>query len=139
LVDLAKAAGIGWRHNGLRHTFGSFRLCSGDFTGYRSSEDGSWPQGVVEGSDGALYGTTESHGKNGGGTAFKLKTDGSNFVILHNFPDTEGDGQNPSASMVRGSDGAVYGMTKTCSTDHFATLFKMSFSGPRPPPAPASR
>jgi integrase len=26
LVDLAKAAGIAWKHNGLRHSFGTFRL-----------------------------------------------------------------------------------------------------------------
>ncbi len=30
-----------------------------NFAGYRGSEDGSWPQGVVEGSDSALYGTTQ--------------------------------------------------------------------------------
>ena len=37
-----------------------------NFTGYRSGEDGSWPQGVVEGSDGALYGTTQVGGHPGG-------------------------------------------------------------------------
>jgi hypothetical protein len=26
LVDLAKAAGISWKHNALRHSFGSFSL-----------------------------------------------------------------------------------------------------------------
>jgi uncharacterized repeat protein (TIGR03803 family) len=108
-------------------------------TRFSDEGEGSGPTGLAQGLDGALYGTTEYHGKNGGGTAFKLKTDGSDFVILHNFPDTEGDGQNPSASMVQGSDGAVYGMTKTCSTDHFATLFRLSSSGSQSTPAPASR
>jgi uncharacterized repeat protein (TIGR03803 family) len=108
-------------------------------TRFSDEGEGSRPTGLMQGRDGALYGTAEWHGKNGGGTAFKLKTDGSDFVILHNFPDTEGDGQNPSASMVQGSDGAVYGMTKTCSTDHFATLFRLSPSGSQSAPAPASR
>ena len=96
------------------------------FTGYENSGDGAEPSGLALGSDGALYGTTEFHGRNNGGTAFKLNPDGSGFAVLHNFPGAEGDGQNPSASMVQGSDGALYGMTKTSNTNSFATLFKLS-------------
>ena len=84
------------------------------------------PTGLVARSDGALYGTTEFHGKSGSGTAFKLNPDGSGFAVLHNFPGAEGDGQNPAASMVQGSDGALYGMTKISNTNSFATLFKLS-------------
>jgi uncharacterized repeat protein (TIGR03803 family) len=97
------------------------------FTGYENSGDGAEPSGLALGSDGPLYGTTEFHGQNGSGTAFKLNPDGSGFTILRNFPGAEGDGQNPSASMVQGSDGALYGMTKICSTNTCATVFKFSF------------
>jgi uncharacterized repeat protein (TIGR03803 family) len=101
-------------------------------TKFSDEGDGSGPTGLVIGSDGALYGTTEFHGRNGGGTAFKLNPDGSGFTVLHNFPGAEGDGQNPSASMVQGTDGALYGMTKISNTNSFATLFKLSFSVSRP-------
>jgi len=97
-------------------------------TKFSDAGDGSGPTGLVVGSDGSLYGTTEFHGKNGSGTAFKLDPDGTGFTVLHNFPGAEGDGQNPSASMVQGSDGALYGMTKISNTNSFATLFKISFA-----------
>jgi uncharacterized repeat protein (TIGR03803 family) len=108
-------------------------------TRFSNEGEGIGPTGLVQGSDEALYGTTEHQGKNGGGTAFKLKPDGSDFTILHNFPGTEGDGQNPCRSMVQGSDGVLYGMTKTCSTNSFATMFKLSFPVSRPTPTPASK
>ncbi len=100
---------------------------NGGPTKFSDEGDGSGPTGLVTGSDGALYGTTEFHGRNGGGTAFKLNPDDSGFAVLHNFPGAEGDGQNPSASTVQGKDGALYGMTKISDTDSFATLFKVSF------------
>lgn len=102
------------------------------FTGYENSGDGADPSGLALGSDGALYGTTKFHGRNNGGTAFKLNPDGSGFTVLRNFPGAEGDGQNPSASMVQGSDGALYGITTT-------TLFKLSFSVSPPASSPASK
>jgi uncharacterized repeat protein (TIGR03803 family) len=45
---------------------------------------------------GNLYGTTEGGGTNGGGTVFKIATDGSNYAVLYNFcslaPCADGDG-----------------------------------------------
>ena len=108
-------------------------------TRFSDEGEGSGPTGLVQVSDGALYGTTDHQGKNGGGTVYRLNSDGSDFTILHNFPGTEGDGQNPCRSMVQGSDGVLYGMTKTCSTNTFATMFKLSFPVSRPTPAPASK
>lgn len=96
-------------------------------TRFSGDGDGSSPKGLALGSDGALYGTTEGLGRGGGGTAFKLNPDGSGFTVLHHFPAVEGDGMNPSASMVQGSDGALYGMTERSNTNNFAMLFKLSF------------
>src|SRR5262249_49573448 len=105
---------------------------NGVSTRFSDEGDGSGPTGLMTRSDGALYGTTEFHGRNAGGTAFKLSPDGSGFTVLHNFPGAEGDGRNPSASMVQGSDGSLYGMTKRSHTNEFATLFKLSLSVSRP-------
>ena len=63
--------------------------------------DGSGPGGLIEGSDGALYGTTSGGGAytnqygDGLGTVFKLDKDGSGYSILRSFGGEVGDGQNP--------------------------------------------
>ena len=49
---------------------------------------------LVQGSDGALYGTT-SGGPSYKGTVFKLSTNGSGFLVLHTFTGTSGDGERP--------------------------------------------
>ena len=64
---------------------------------------------VIEGSDGALYGTTYQGGKYNDGIVFKVNRDGTGFLILHDF-----DGANgawPQAGLLEGSDGALYGTT----------------------------
>jgi uncharacterized repeat protein (TIGR03803 family) len=84
---------------------------------------------VVEGSDGALYGTTFSSGPNGGGTVFKVNKDGSGFRILHSFSVSSGDGRYPTATVVEGSDGALYGTTHSGGTNDAGTVFKLSKDG----------
>jgi uncharacterized repeat protein (TIGR03803 family) len=64
--------------------------------------------GLVQGNDGALYGTTENGGSYGSGVAFKLNTDGTGYAVLHSFGSGE-DGQFPQAALVQGSDGVLYG------------------------------
>ena len=80
-------------------------------------DDGAWPDAtLVEGSDGALYGTTEFGGPNtnefhkGNGTVFKLDKDGSKYSMLYSFLGPEaGDGAIPPTglALVEGSDGAL--------------------------------
>ena len=41
--------------------------------------------GSIQGTDGALYGTAATGGSGGGGTVFKLNTDGTGFTVLQNF------------------------------------------------------
>jgi uncharacterized repeat protein (TIGR03803 family) len=145
LVEGRDGTLYGTTQNGGTDDAGTVFKLNKDGTGYRvltrfsHQEEGVDPTGLVQGSDGALYGTTDRRGKNDGGTAFKLNLDGSGFTILHSFPGTEGDGRNPCRSMVQGSDGALYGMTKICSTNNFATMFKLALSGSRPTPAPVGK
>ena len=45
--------------------------------------DGAYPNsGVVEGSDGALYGTTQQGGSNSEGTLFRINKDGTGYQVL---------------------------------------------------------
>ncbi len=67
--------------------------------------------GVVQGSDGKLYGTTSSGGNNNDGTVFQLGLDGT-FVSLHafNFHQTGAGPYDPRSPLVQGSDGNFYGV-----------------------------
>jgi len=77
--------------------------------------------GLVEGSDGALYGTTAYGGAStnvvwgagwfGLGTVFRLNKDGSGYRLLYSFRNDGSDGEIPQAALVQGSDGAFYGTT----------------------------
>lgn len=73
--------------------------------------DGSDPfADLVEGSDGALYGTTTVGGPQiNGGVVFKVNKDGTGFMILHDFDGSHG--AYPYAGLVEASDGAFYGTT----------------------------
>jgi uncharacterized repeat protein (TIGR03803 family) len=67
--------------------------------------------GLVQGVDGVLYGTTRYGGSNDGGMVFKLSTDGSGYTALHNFSGMGGDGSQPLAALLLGTDDALYGST----------------------------
>jgi uncharacterized repeat protein (TIGR03803 family) len=52
--------------------------------------DGSGPTGLVQGSDGTLYGVTREGGTNWAGTIFRLNPDGSGFTVLRNLSQADG-------------------------------------------------
>ena len=75
------------------------------FTG---GNDGANPRdALVQGSDGNFYGTTYGGGTNGAGTVFKISTNGA-LTSLYSFTGGS-DGANPTAGLVQGSDGSLYG------------------------------
>ncbi len=74
--------------------------------------EGPWA-GLVQASDGNLYGTTAAAGANGqGGTFFKITPAGA-LTTLYSFCAQSGcsDGGEPFAPPVEGSDGNFYGTT----------------------------
>jgi uncharacterized repeat protein (TIGR03803 family) len=76
---------------------------------FQAATDGGTPLGgVIEGSDGALYGTTSVGGTNNSGTVFKLNKDGSGFTVLRHFLSLS-DCRNPQAELLEASDGMLYG------------------------------
>jgi uncharacterized repeat protein (TIGR03803 family) len=125
------------------------------FTG---TNDGAYPlAGLVQGSDGYLYGTTENEGGSGQlyvaklgrnfytnvvygyGTVFKISTNGAlttlySFGTITNANGDTLDGGYPEAGLVQGSDGNFYGTTTLgvnhISNDEFPdTVFKISTNG----------
>ena len=89
--------------------------------------DGAYPvAGLVEGTDGNLYGTTQ-HGGDNDGTVFKVTPSGS-LTNLHTFRGL--DGAAPEAELVQGSDGNFYGTTYSGGTNiYYGTVFRMTPSG----------
>lgn len=93
--------------------------------------DGQGPQGLVEGPDGVLYGTTNGRGAKGGGTLFSLKPDGSGCRVLHSFPSSTEDGGHPCGALALTADGGLYGMTRTRENQSAAALFRLALGPPR--------
>jgi len=87
--------------------------------------DGRYPQnGVVQGSDGFLYGTASAGGGSGVGTLFKVATTGTGFAVLYNFQTASGD--TPSTLFLH-TNGNLYGLTFHGGTDTaYGTVFSFS-------------
>ncbi len=102
------------------------------FAGYPN--DGANPSsGLVQGSDGNFYGTTQYGGTNpdcgyGCGTVFRISSSG-NETILYSFYSYPSDGVIPSGGLVQGSDSNFYGTTAGGGTSTNGTVFRISPSG----------
>ena len=105
--------------------------------------DGSLPEaGLVQASDGLFYGTTEIGGAFGFGTLFRMDSDG-NVVTLHDFdgtghaavghePDRPAGSAVPTAALVEGSDGALYGVRVSGGDHGFGLVFRYTTGPPAP-------
>ena len=85
--------------------------------------------GLIQGSDGALYGTTYNDGALAQGSVFRLNKDGTGFQTLHNFEDTIADGGFPYGTVREASDGVLYGTTSEGGPDDFGSLYKVNRDG----------
>ena len=96
---------------------------------FSAATTGAIPEaGLVQGTDGALYGTASAGGVNGYGVVYKLNTNGTGFLVIKNF-DNAVSGGYPYGALSQGSDGALYGTaTEGGSGDH-GTVFKLNPNG----------
>jgi uncharacterized repeat protein (TIGR03803 family) len=90
--------------------------------------DGSNPvAGLVQGTNGKFYGTTQYRGANPYGTVFSITTGGT-LATLHNFDFT--DGAYPYAGLVQGTNGKFYGTTyRGGANGNFGTVFSITAGG----------
>jgi uncharacterized repeat protein (TIGR03803 family) len=82
---------------------------------------------LIQATDGNLYGIMDVGGANGAGTIFKITMSGT-LTTLYNFCSQSGcpDGQYPSAGLVQGTDGNLYGTTADGGTNGDGTVFRLS-------------
>jgi uncharacterized repeat protein (TIGR03803 family) len=105
---------------------------NGSFTTLHNFEgnDGDAPYGgLLEASDGALYGTTYQGGSEGFGTVFRITLSGK-LTTIHNFID---DGYEPSGTLIQATDGNLYGTTQQegsiCPNQGLGTIFRITPEG----------
>jgi uncharacterized repeat protein (TIGR03803 family) len=123
LVQGADGSLYGTARDGLSPSLGGdvFKISpGGDFTtvynfcSQPGCTDGKTPMGgLVVGSDGNLYGTTQYGGVNNAGTIFKI-TPGGTLTTLHSFSCTGNycfDGAYPVSALVQDTNGIFYGTT----------------------------
>ena len=103
-----------------------FRISpSGTYTelyAFKELEDGGYPTaGLVEGSDGALYGTTSTAGAGGWGTVYRWSN--GELQTLYSFNGT--DGSAPTI-LLAAKNGILYGITASGGSSGKGTVFAFS-------------
>lgn len=93
-----------------------------------SLTDGNGPlAGLVQGSDGNFYGTTQYGGLSGVGTVFRISPARA-YTNLYSFGN-QPDGFNPAGALVQGSDSNFYGTTYFGGLNGVGTVFRISSTG----------
>jgi uncharacterized repeat protein (TIGR03803 family) len=132
-------------------SFAPYTLISVDGASYPTNTDGVAPSSeLIEGSDGALYGVTSAGGPNGTGVVFRITRDGTGFAVLHAFgavvdeeeppgqsgdngdpdvPPINDDGIGPTAPLLEGVDGYLYGTTGAGGPNGSGTIFRVRPDG----------
>ena len=83
--------------------------------------------GLVQGVDGALYGTTQIGGSNNQGTVFRYVIGGA-LTTLYSFDGTA-HGATPQTALAFGSDGALYGTTYNGGSNSYGGVFRVTTNG----------
>jgi uncharacterized repeat protein (TIGR03803 family) len=122
--------------NGGTNNIGTvFKLLptGGSFTTLRSlataSGDGAHPYaGLVQGTNGMLFGTCSNGGASGAGVVFRINTNGSGYTNIRSFGGAA-DGTNAVASVVCDTNNTLYGVTLRGGTSGLGTVFKINGDG----------
>jgi uncharacterized repeat protein (TIGR03803 family) len=92
-----------------------------------TANDGEFAQaGLVQASDGNLYGTQLDGGADGKGVIYRISLTGTEEVF-HSFTGT--DGANPESPVYQATDGFLYGMTGAGGANGTGAIFKISLAG----------
>ena len=128
--------------NGVFTTLHSFTAMHSDgVTGNETNADGAdLSAGLTLGPDGNFYGATSEGGSGGSGTLFMVTTNGALNTIYTfsaigynesgtGLPDTNSDGESPTATLTLGADGNFYGSTYSGGQSGSGTVFQVTPNG----------
>jgi len=92
--------------------------------------DGANPGGgLIQASNGVLYGTTVNGGTNDAyGTIFNVTTNGV-FTPLYTFTSSAVNGAEPYAGLVQGTNGNFYGVASQSGSNGYGSIFKLTSTG----------
>jgi uncharacterized repeat protein (TIGR03803 family) len=95
-----------------------------DLRDFTLTPDGHNPTAIVQGTDGSIYGFTQTGGWNGNGVFFKVDTGGTDCQILS---------QPPAAmyctELLMGPDGRIYGLSNSGGTHGYGFVFRIDTTG----------
>lgn len=91
--------------------------------------DGNGPVGALVAKGQTLYGMTILGGASDLGTAFKIRTDGTGFALLHSFTNGTADGGVPQRGALVFKGSKLYGMTSCGGASGLGVLFRMNLDG----------
>src|SRR5579884_1754450 len=80
--------------------------------------------GLAEGTNGALYGTTNAASGYYGGL-YKLNKNGSGYAFVHGFTSSDVAGYYPQSDLITASDGNIYGLCDDGGAYGAGTVFKL--------------
>ncbi len=136
LIEGRDGALYGTTYSGGTANSGTVFTLRKDGSGYRilrsfaGRPDAAYPRaGLIQASDGWLYGTTLQGGDNGLGAIFKISTNGTGYTVLHSFVSNFQDGFTPYAGLIQGQDGALYGTTDSGGSRLLGTVYRISTDG----------
>jgi len=126
---------------GASNVGGVFKITSGGtltvLHSFGGIADGANPQaGLVQGTDGNFYGTTNTGGASNVGEVFKI-TSGGTLTVLHSFGGLS-DGENPQAGLVQGTDQKFYGTTNAGGASNVGVVLSLDMGFPVLTPATAT-
>jgi uncharacterized repeat protein (TIGR03803 family) len=139
LVQASNGNFYGTTYNGGAYGYGTiFEITQSgtfktlySFCARTNCNDGGQPtSGLVQGTDGNLYGTTYYYGSHRAGTAYEITTAGK-FKLLYTFCAQANcaDGSNPFGGLVQGLNGNFYGTTNVGGIDNYGTVFELTTAG----------
>jgi uncharacterized repeat protein (TIGR03803 family) len=112
-----------WWHTTNRHAIHKLHLFAAD------GSEGLHPMGgLIQGFDGALYGTTHDGGLHGAGTVFRITAAGA-FSVLHHFDPAGGGPAQPTQTLTRGPGGDYYGACHGGGQAGAGALYRMAPDG----------
>ena len=87
--------------------------------------DGAYPYaGLIQATDGNLYGTTQQGGASGNGTVFRINPTTGATSIVYSFAGGS-DGASPYGGLIQAKDGNLYGTTGAGGAGGAGTVFKI--------------